>query len=963
MSSTSERSPRRCALRILVLTCCLVPLADLAVAGQAQEASIIGQVTDESGAVLPGVTVTATSPALQVPQVTDVTNDRGEYRLTPLPIGTYTVQYELAGFGTVRRQDIRLTAGFTARVDVALKVGALQETVTVSGAAPVVDVTSSATRTQLTRETLELIPTSRTGIQSVMVQAPGVRTNLDFGEFSTGNPAFRAFGQSHESWTTVDGMVTSSPKSASPGSGNHYDYSVFEETTVQTIGSSAEAPTRGIQLNVILKPGGDDFHGGGYWGQSSQRLQSNNLDDALRAQGIRTGNPVDERWDVSGELGGRIVRNKLWFYSAARARTDNSVVVEAFKPDGSPAIEPRREVFSTIKVSYQISPSHKLFGFYQNMIRKSESVINQFTDWGSRQLATAGPDTSKLEWQFAKGNKFVSLQYGVWLYYVKRDPASDEVGTFDEVTLRVTGRNDQAPTLQTEGRKHAKGTLNWYKPDLLWGNHDFKAGFDYSADQYSDRRTSDRGAAQNYRLIFRNGAPFQLEAHNHPVDPHNPVDYLGTYLQDSWTIARRLTLNLGVRYAHENGALPEQCRVAAPPPLDTLYPAQCFPQVQFKKWNSVVPRLHATYDLTGDGNTVVKGGWGRFAHMRYVDEILIANENVHLVTFLRWHDLKDNKQFDPGEVNFDRNGPDFLFTRLQAGESFAGAVPNPNEKQPTTDEFSLSVERQLIPNLAVRMTGVYSRNRNTYRIQNNLRPYEVYTIPITNPDPGPDGRLGTADDPGTFVTYGDYPAALAGRAFQQPMLINDSRADADFKSVEVEASKRLANRWMFMASYSATKLHIPYVSNISGIFNPQATTFDPNAEINAANTNWEWLGRLSGAYLFPADVQVSANFEHRSGDPWAREVSFTGGRQIPSIRLRVEPVGTRRLPNVNILNLRAEKSFRVREGQRLSLRLNVYNAMNVNTVLSVTPLSGRSFLRPRTILPPRIAEFAVQYTF
>jgi hypothetical protein len=280
-----------------------------------------------------------------------------------------------------------------------------------------------------------------------------------------------------------------------------------------------------------------------------------------------------------------------------------------------------------------------------------------------------------------------------------------------------------------------------------------------------------------------------------------------------------------------------------------------------------------------------------------------------------------------------------------------------------TDEVSLSVERQLIPNLAVRATGVYSRNTNTYRIQNNLRPYEVHNIPITNPDPGPDGRLGTADDPGTFVTYWDYPAAFAGRAFQQPMLINDSRSDPNFKSVEVAMSKRLADRWMFMASYSATKLHIPYVSNISGIFNPQATTFDPNAEINAANNTWEWLGRLSGAYQFPADMQVSANFEHRSGDPWGRSVSFAGGRQIPSLTVRVEPIGTRRLPNINLLNLRAEKSFRVRQGQRLSLRLNVYNAMNVNTVLSVTPLSGRSFLRPRTILPPRIAEFAAQYTF
>ena len=152
MSSTIERSGRRRTLLTLGLTLCLLPPTGLALAGQAQEASIIGQVTDESGAILPGVTVIATSPALQVRQMTDVTNERGDYRLTPLPIGTYTINYSLQGFQTVRQSDVRLTAGFTARLDVALKLGTLTETVTVSGAAPVVDVTSTTSPTRLTRE-------------------------------------------------------------------------------------------------------------------------------------------------------------------------------------------------------------------------------------------------------------------------------------------------------------------------------------------------------------------------------------------------------------------------------------------------------------------------------------------------------------------------------------------------------------------------------------------------------------------------------------------------------------------------------------------------------------------------------------------------------------------------------------------------------------------------------------------
>ena len=199
--------------RRVLLVFAVVCLAALATPVFAQDASIIGQVTDEGGGVLPGVTVTATSPALQVPQVTDVTNELGEYRLTALPLGTYVVQYELAGFGTLRREDIRLTAGFTARVDIRLKVGTLTETVTVSGEAPIVDVESTSTRTQLTRETLELIPTGRAGLQSMMVQAPGVRTNLDIGQ-PTANPLFRAFGQNGDSWHNWMACVTLRQKAA-----------------------------------------------------------------------------------------------------------------------------------------------------------------------------------------------------------------------------------------------------------------------------------------------------------------------------------------------------------------------------------------------------------------------------------------------------------------------------------------------------------------------------------------------------------------------------------------------------------------------------------------------------------------------------------------------------------------------------------------------------------------------------
>src|ERR1051325_10103177 len=155
--------------------------------GAANPAGISGVVMDNTGAILPGVTVTATSPALQVPSVTSVTDERGEYRLSPLPIGVYTVLFELAGFQYVRREGVRLTVGFNARVDSELSVGAVSETVTVSGASPLVDTTSTATSTELTREQLEVLPTSRDGFHAFMNQAPGVRTNMDTGSSGLGD--------------------------------------------------------------------------------------------------------------------------------------------------------------------------------------------------------------------------------------------------------------------------------------------------------------------------------------------------------------------------------------------------------------------------------------------------------------------------------------------------------------------------------------------------------------------------------------------------------------------------------------------------------------------------------------------------------------------------------------------------------------------------------------------------------
>ena len=217
--------------------------------------------------------------------------------------------------------------------------------------------------------------------------------------------------------------------------------------------------------------------------------------------------------------------------------------------------------------------------------------------------------------------------------------------------------------------------------------------------------------------------------------------------------------------------------------------------MQFPIWDSVAPRLHGSIDVFGNGKSVVKGGWGRFDHRRLIDpEVLGANKNVQTEQRWTWHDTNNNRLWDAGEVLLDPNGVDYVSTT-----GFSNLIPNANERQPKQDEFTLSLEHELMANFGLRINGIYSRGRDDFRLQNTFRPYSAFNIPITNLDPGPDGRLNTADDTGAVFTYYEYSRTVQGAKFNETRLVNDSR-DTSFKSVEIAATKRLYQHWQFEAS-------------------------------------------------------------------------------------------------------------------------------------------------------------------
>jgi hypothetical protein len=940
-----------------------------ALAQSVSSGTIHGVVRDQSGGVLPGVTATLTSPALQVKQLVQVTDAEGAYRFVDLPAGTYALKFELPGFSTLIRDDLRLTVGFVARVDESMKVGAMEESVTVSGQSPVVDITSTSASVAFTKEILESVPRGR-DLQNVLAMAPGVtQETIDVGGSTLAQRQDTAsYGVEAQPKLQYEGMNIA--MGADQNTPIYFIDNSLEEVQVKTSGNDAEVSTPGVSMVAIMKSGGNTFHGSYRASWQPGSLQASNLNDELRAQKIGEPPKLKKFYDVAADLGGRIIRDKLWFYGgyARQSKSEGTLgFAAAAGPDGRylTGDEPQAYFESSLyqysaKVSYQMSQNNRMvYAWQQGVKTQPQNGGGRFRPLEATRDYRNPTSIQKAEWQSTVNPQFLLNAVGGYVGYMtdydagRSFASADAPSRQDLETGLFTGSHVQNQN-KTRDRYQAEASASFFPQRSFAGRHDFKTGVSIYWDRTSDGWRNN--LAGNYVLITDkiggvSGTPFRIRAYNTPVRPRDNEDIYAWYFKDTWRPTERLTFNLGVRWEYQHSYLPEQDYDGARD-FPTVFPAKHVNKLDVQTFNRAVPRVGVAYDL--GGKSVIKATWGLYNYIvgdTYGD-VFAATATANAV-FL-WHDLNGDKKWTPNETNLDVNGDDFVTITAASN-----AELSPELKQPNTWETTASYERELAPNLGFRVMYINKIIDGSLATINTKRPYSAFSVPITRRDPGPDGILNNADDGGS-VTFYDYASSYRGAAFVNRQRVNADNTDR-FHSMEFTLTKRASDRWMGQISYFAVKSH----RWLAGVFQ------NPNDEFFPLDETWSWAGNISASYRLPYDINVSGFLQSKSGVKGQRTNIFRtadpdGGPSIANngnTTIRLEPYGTQTLSAFNILNFRANKDVRLTGGRRLSIDFDVFNLLNSATPTGADFSSGPTFGYATGVTPSLITRIGARFTF
>ncbi len=956
-------------------------------AQSAQSASLVGKVTDESGGAMPGVTVTLKSPALQVAQMAAVTGVDGDYRLLELPPGVYSVTFELGGFQTSVRAGVHLTTGSAGRVDVVMKIGALSETVQVSGQSPVVDTVNVAGQTTLVQEQLRSIPMGGT-MQEMLPLAAGLsmQTKPDVGDSNLASrSAIITYGVVLQATLDIEGINTVTAHDADTAV--YLNSFALEEAQFKTSGNNAEIAFPGVAQVAVMKSGSNTFHGSARGSYENLSWQGNNVTPELAGQGITNPNPIAAPgfYDYNFDLGGRIVRDKLWFYggTSQQAVTQGQIgFVAAPNADGcwfascggtTPATTDQSLPQFNWKVNYQVDPRTRLIASQFSAVKHHSTMggAGQLRPLPSTTFQRQPDQTWKGELQSApRNNLLLDVIYGYGGYHTHyiAQPAS-QVGGFgfpdgadvrgNPSSIELSNNLNYGPNESVQDRPQNRYELKaavTYMPGtpILGGTHQLKFGTTDDWENAGTRVLEDK-VAGDYQLRFNRGMPSQITIYNFPfATSTNTLLSQALYVTDTYT-RKRVTLTAGVRWERYHNFYPEQTKEAGQ--FSAIFPARTYPQQDVLTWMDTVPRVGAAWDVTGTGKTVVKASYGVFGDTMGDLYSNAFNPNGQATQTYAWTGPCLVTPFRNNTFNNTSCDvtPDFLATLSSSTPLSAtggiNSVINPDLLQNTTYEYTARVERELIPNVAVSAGYVHHRITNNYNTNiQYLRPYETW-IPAA----------GTFVDglAGAPVTMYTYPASEVGSTFNVLKAVNAPAARPDtYHSIEVAATKRYSNKWTGSASFWTTKNH-----RWLGI---AATPQSPNDDRFPTDDTWNWEARASGTYSFPLDISLSSSYRAQSGDREQRTQQFTAASSVlrqGSVTLRMGEYGEYSAPTVQIVAIKAAKRIGLGQGKYVELNFQVFNALNASGITAINRLTGPQFGLATGIVSARVARLGGAITF
>jgi hypothetical protein len=921
------------------------------------QSAITGVVKDSSGAVLPGVTVEATSPALIEKVRTVVTDTQGRYAIVDLRPGLYKVTFTIEGFNTFVQERIELPSNFTATVSAELRVGALEESVTVAGQPPVVDVQNAQRTTILSRQLLDAVPVPR------MYQAEGalaVGTKVSDqnvgGARSAVNPRLTAhMSVTKDTTIDVDGMKMNTLVGGGDSHPDHND-AMTQEVTVQTAALGAEVSAGGPHLNLIPREGGNTFSGATYVGYTNGSFQTDNLTQDLFDRGLKTPDAVDVIYDANASIGGPIKRDALWFFGSYRNVGNNNIVANSTYPDGTPGIYDQRVRNYTLRLTWQVSPRNKLTAYddYQ-----WKYVGHLFTSGTDVQFAAARRPpvlkyTDAVKWTSTVSNKLVfDAGFGTsvnayregYQPAVKKDPFTPEwYSSASRVDInRSTMTTAAPPELGTYNFRYMLVSTMTY----VTGSHAVRGGLQWHIGQNWINRDANADLTQRYR----DGFPDSVIVYDTTTGLYDLLKAdLGLYLQDSWTL-RRLTINPGVRWEYFNSAI--QARAA---PAGRFVPARSFPEVpNVPNWKNVAPRFSVVYDVTGDAKTALKGSINKY-NRAYTTDFANRYDPLALQSDTRnWSDC----DYVPGTstcstlmVATNRDG---IAQDNEIGPSNnrnLGILPtrraDPNLERPYDIEYTLGITRQVLAGLSV--TGAWYR-RDTYHLEQQLNTLATVSDYAAFTTPSPlDGEP---------VTIYNLSRARQGLVDLLDTTATDrSMARVNYNGLEISFTARMPRINLF-GGWSADKL-----------VTVACASYDPNTFRYCDQSQYDIPFRsdfkLAGSYSVVWGTQLGVAFSSYAGLPlavnWAVPANLFPGGRTQSVTVNLLPPGREYLDRWNQLDLSFRKVFNIGK-YRVDGALDMFNALNSNVVLSQNQNFGSTLGQPQAVLQGRLLRLSSQIKF